>query len=98
MGTAITKTLDELKMEAHQDKSGLLIFGRNREKLKEEVELNPTIIQKFKIGYKESETYLGMQFSQKGSSESISLTLETRRMKCYIKAADLKTKLEDDRV
>ena len=98
MGTAITKTLDELKMEAHQDKSGLLIFGRNREKLKAEVEMNPTMIQNFKMGYKESETYLGMQFSNKGSSDSISLTLETRRMKCYIKAADLKTKLEDDRV
>ena len=33
-----------------------------------------------------------------GSSDSIMLTLEARRIKCYIKAAELKRKLEDDRV
>ena len=30
MGEAITSTLNELKMEAHSDKSGLLVFGRKR--------------------------------------------------------------------
>ena len=32
MGKAITTTLNELKMEAHSEKSGLLIFGKNKDK------------------------------------------------------------------
>ena len=98
MGTAITDTLNELKMSAHEEKSGLLIFGKNRENLMREVDKNPTYIQGFKLGYKEAETYLGMQFSSKGSADSIMLTLEARRIKCYIKAKELKRKLDDDRV
>ena len=98
MGAAITETLDELKMSAHDEKSGLLIFGKNREKLQKEVDSNPTYIQGFKMGYKDKETYLGMQFSSQGSADSIMLTLEARRLKCYIKAKELKKKLDDDRV
>ena len=97
MGEAITETLDELKMQAHDEKSGLLIFGKNKALFKEQVESNPTYIQGFKMGFKEQETYLGMQFAQ-SSNDSITLTLETRRMKCYLKAQELRRKLEDDRV
>ena len=98
MGSAITETLNELKMEAHSEKSGLLVFGKNREKIRQKVEANPTFIQGFKMGFKESEVYLGMQFSSKGSSDSISATLESRRLRCSLKATDLRRKLEDDRI
>ena len=98
MGEAITNTLNELKMHAHEQKSGLMIFGKNREQLREEVNNNPTYIQGFKLGFKEDETYLGMQFSSKGSNDSIMMTLEARRLKCNIKAMELRRKLQDDRV
>ena len=98
MGTAITETLDELKMEAHPEKSGLLVFGRNRNKLKEDVLTTPTVIQGFTMGFKDTETYLGMQFSTLGSNDSIMKTLEARRLKCNIKAMEIRRKLDDDRV
>ena len=98
MGKAITDTLNELKMKAHDEKSGLLVFGKNKENLRREIEGNPTFIQDFKMGFKEKEVYLGMQFSEKGSADSIMMTLEARRLKCYIKASELKRKLEDDKV
>ena len=98
MGVAVTNTLDDLKMEAHPDKSCLLVFGRKREKIKEEVEDNPTYIQGFKVGIKSEETYLGMQIDEGGWSASISATLEKRKIKCTVQAMDLKKKLEDDRV
>ena len=78
MGRAITQTLDELKMEAHNEKSGLLVFGKNKDKFIKEVDNNPTFIQGFRMGYKEKETYLGMQFSNKGSNDSIMQTLEAK--------------------
>ena len=98
MGDAITDTLTELKMHAHEEKSGLLVFGKQRDRLKQELEINPTYIQGFKLGLKESETYLGMQLSEKGSNDSIMMTLEARRLKCNIKAMELRRKLQDDRV
>ena len=98
MGVAITKALKELKMDAHPDKSGLLVFGQNRDKLKREIEQNPTIVQNFTMGFKESETYLGMQFSSLGHSDSITKTLLARRIKCMTKSIDLRNKLEDIRV
>ena len=35
-GKVITSTLDELGLDAHPDKSGILVFGRRREKIKRE--------------------------------------------------------------
>ena len=98
MGSAITEALRELKMQAHSEKSCILAFGRKREKFKEEVEANPTMVQGFKMGTKSLETYLGMQFSELGSSDSITKTLLARRVKCMTKAIDLRNKLEDIRV
>ena len=61
-----------------------MFFGKNKDKFIKEVDNNPTFIQGFRMGYKEKETYLGMQFSNKGSNDSIMLTLEARRIKCNI--------------
>ena len=98
MGIAITKALKSLKMEAHKDKSCILVFGKKRDSLKEEILSNPTIIQDFTMAFKDSETYLGMQFSQLGAVDSITMTLLARRVKCMVKAIDLRNKLEDLRV
>ena len=98
MGEVITSSLGYLRMEAHPDKSGLLVFGRSREKLKEEILKNPTKVQDFEMGFKTSETYLGMQFAEKGASESITETLLTRRIKCMTKSVELAKNLEDDRI
>ena len=98
MGEVLTTALNYLRMEAHPDKAGLLVFGRARERIKEEIEQCPTKVQNFKMGFKDSETYLGMKFSEKGASDSITQTLISRRVKCLTKSAELVKLLEDDRV
>ena len=98
MGQVLTKSLGYLRMEAHPEKSGLLVFGRAREKLKADIETTPTEVQGFTMSFKQAETYLGMQFVEKGASESITQTLLTRRVKCMTKSAELVKLLEDDRV
>ena len=98
MGEAYTMALKELKMSAHKDKSCLVVFGKKRAQLKEEIANNPTRVQDFIMGIKEQETYLGMQFSELGASDSITKTLLTRRVKCLTKSIDLRKKLEDSRV
>ena len=54
MGTAITASLKQLKMEAHPDKSGLLVFGKKefRDMMECKIDKNPTIVQDFVMGYK----------------------------------------------
>ena len=98
MGEAITKALKELKLAAHSEKSCILAFGRKREHFKDTVKNDPTIVQGFSMGFKEGETYLGMQFSELGAGDSITKTLLSRRIKCMTKAIDLKNKLGDIRV
>ena len=98
MGQAISDSLDDLKMEAHSEKSGLLVFGKKRDKLKEDLINDPTEVQGFQMGFKETETYLGMQFVEKGASESITQTLMSRRIKCMTKSMELVKLLEDDRI
>ena len=98
MGEAITKALRELKMQAHPEKSCILVFGKKREQIKEQVLKEPTVIQDFTMGFKDVETYLGMQFSEVGASDSITKTLLSRRIKCMTKSIDLKNKLGDIRV
>ena len=97
-GTIITETLGELQLQAHADKSGLLVYGKNKEKFKEEISKDPPMVQGFKLGFKEKETYLGMIFSEKGAEDSINLTLENRRVKCLTKAAIIKRTLADERM
>ena len=98
MGQVVTDSLNDLKMEAHSEKSGLLVFGRRRDKLRKELNENPTTVQGFTMGLKESETYLGMQFVEKGASESITQTLLSRKIKCMTKSMELVKLLEDDRI
>lgn len=97
-GEVITETLDELGLSAHPDKSGILVYGKNREKLITDILKDPTEVQKFKLNFKEKETYLGMVFSKGGAADSINQTIESRKVKCLIKAADIKRKVNDERL
>lgn len=94
----ITEMLTELGLQAHPDKSGVLVFGLNKEQFKDEMLNDPPTVQDFDMGVKKSETYLGMIFDEDGADASITKTLEARKYKCLTKAADIKRKLEDERM
>ena len=98
MGEVITKMLDELKLQAHSEKSGVLVYGENQDDFKSELENLKPEVQRFVLAFKTQETYLGMVFTNGGASDSIQQTLEARRQKCLAKAADIKRKLEDERM
>lgn len=97
-GEVITETLVELNLDAHPDKSGVLVFGKKKEKLRDEIARDPPKVQSFNLGFKEKETYLGMVFAEGGADESISLTLANRRGRCLGKAATIKRILSDERM
>ena len=97
-GDLVTESLDELQLESHPDKSGVLVFGRKRDKMKEEIEKDPTFVQGHKMGFKTSEVYLGVVFHEGGASESITKTLEQKKFKCHSKTAELVKKVCDERL
>ena len=94
----ITESLDELGLKAHPDKSGLLVFGPEREKFKEEIRAEQPKVQKFELSFKKCETYLGMAFDENGAEESITKTILVRKGKCIAKAADINRKLSDEKM
>ena len=94
----ITEALDELHLQAHPDKSGVLVYGKKREEFKESILRNGPEVQGFKLGFKEKETYLGMIFSNGGADDSITMTLQNRRVRCLTKAAVIKRTLADERM
>ena len=97
-GEIITEALNELQLQAHADKSGVLVYGKKREEFKQVIEQNPPRVQDFKLGFKEKETYLGMIFSSLGAEDSISQTIQNRRVRCLTKAATIKRTLADERM
>ena len=97
-GKVITKTLNELSLSAHPEKSGILIFGGAKEKLEAEIITEQPQVQGFNLAIKGEETYLGMIFSSLGASDSIMKTLINRRAKCMSKAGEIKRKLADERM
>ena len=97
-GDLVTESLNELQLESHPDKSGILVFGRKREQLKAQIEKDPTFVQGHKMGFKSTEVYLGMKFSEVGASDSITKTLEQKKFKCFSKTAELVRKLCDERL
>ena len=85
-------------MRAHPDKSGLLVFGPEREKFKQEIAEEEPKVQRFVLNFKTCETYLGMKFDEMGAEESINKTILARKGKCLAKAADINRKLSDERM
>ena len=97
-GKVITKTLNELSLQAHPDKSGVLNFGKAKNRLDEEFINEAPKVQDFELNIKSEETYLGMVFASGGASESITKTLMVRKAKCLAKAGEIKAKLADERL
>ena len=83
-GEVITEALDELGLQAHPDKSALLIVGtkKYKDKVMAELEKDPVKVQDFELKASDCETYLGVEISSKGVKDSI-----TRSMRKRIKAA-----------
>ena len=54
-GELVTETLDELQLESHPDKSGILVFGRKREQMKKDILKDPTFVQGHKMNFKSTE-------------------------------------------
>ena len=87
-GKIFTKALDELSLEAHPDKSKIVIMGTKklREEVKKELEKDPVIVQGWEMKTSENETYLGYKLDEKGTRESKNKSIENRirlaRMKC----------------
>ena len=94
----ITEMLNDLELQAHPDKSGVLVFGKGREQLIRKIELRSPRVQNFILSFKEKEVYLGMVYSSKGSSDSVSKTIELRRGKCWVRANEIKKDLADERL
>ena len=97
-GEVITETLNELRLQAHADKSGVLVFGRRRDEFKELISKNPPRVQEFNLAFKQKETYLGMIFSEQGADDSLTLTIANRRVKCLTKAATIKRLLSEEKM
>ena len=59
--------------------------------------MNP-MVQNFYLSFKEKETYLGAIFSEMGVVDSISKTIEARKIKCFIRANEIRKDLGDERL
>ena len=73
-------------------------FGKKRDNFKKVIARDPPRVQKFSLGFKDKETYLGMVFSEGGADDSITLTLASRRGKCLGKAATIKRLINDEKI
>ena len=99
-GKVFTKALDELSLEAHPDKSKIVVMGSKklREETKKELEENPVIVQGWEMKTSENETYLGYQINEKGTRESKNKSIETRARLARTKSIQLMKILEDRQI
>ena len=82
-GMVITNTLDELALQAHGDKTVQIIVGHKQyiDKMKAEMEMNPTEVQGFKVKLTEQEKYLGMLVTSTGVKEMVDINIKEKRKK-----------------
>ena len=98
VGKVLTEALDELALEAHPDKSRILLMGpkKYRDKMKKELETEGVYVQGWEIKTSESETYLGCQISEKGVRSTIDESIERRIRIARNKTIQLIKLLGDD--
>ena len=79
----MTAALDEMSLQAHEDKTVQIVVGHKRyiKDMKEELERNPTYMQGFKVNMVESEKYLGMIVTSSGVKGMIDRNIEEKRKK-----------------
>ena len=99
-GKIFTQALDELSLEAHPDKSRLVILGSKkiRDEMKEKLEKDPVMVQGWEMKTSESETYLGYQINEKGARESRNQSIEQRVRAARTKSIQLMKILEDEQM
>ena len=97
-GEVITDAFDELGLEAHPDKSRQVVMGpkRFKDKLCEQLEEDPVIVQGWELKDSECETYLGCEISSKGVRDSITRSIKKRCRAAMAKAVQLNKLLDDD--
>ena len=99
-GKVFTQALDELSLEAHPDKSRIVVMGSKalREKAKKELEENPVKVQGWDMKTSEIETYLGFQIDERGARECKNKSIEARVRAARTKSIQLMKTLEDDQI
>ena len=82
-GNILTAALDELSLQAHEDKTVQIVVGHEKyiKDMKDELERNPTYVQGFKVKVVESEKYLGMMVTSSGVKGMIDKNIEEKRKK-----------------
>ena len=97
---ATTKALDNLGLEAHPEKSAIVIMGskKYKEKMRQRLIEDPCKVQDFELKESDLETYLGVQFSGKGVKDSVNESIKLRIRKTRVKMIQLMKALEDELV
>ena len=92
----MTKMLQLKTLDAHPDKSGIVILGskHGRKKVEKELENNPIDFKKFKLKIKEDDKYLG-QILKSDLATSALATVEDRAGKVKGAAIEVKSIIED---
>ena len=96
-GKTITESLDELALQAHDQKSVQVVMGgkKFRDEMTKQLEENPVKVQGFDMRVVPEEVYLGFCFSQ-DSKKSKTRSIEIRMAKVKAKTAQAKGLLTDD--
>ena len=97
-GKIAGESLTCMGLDAHPKKTKQVILGNKkaRESIRKELEEEPTVMQGFEVEFSEQETYLGFEFAEKGTRESISQSIEKRGRLATAKTIQLVKVLEDD--
>ena len=99
-GVIFTESLNTLSLEAHPDKSRIVIMGpkKLRDKVKEDLMKDPVMIQGWEMKNSSLETYLGFQLDERGVRECISKSIEGRVRMARSKSIQLLKVLDDDKI
>ena len=99
-GVVFTESLNNLSLEAHPDKSRIVVMGpkKMRDEIKKELEKDPVKIQGWDMKTSALETYLGFQLDEKGVRECKNKSIEGRVRGARAKSIQLLKVLEDDKI
>ena len=99
-GKVFTEALDELSLEAHPDKSKIVVMGpkKAREEVKAELQKDPVIVQGWEMKTSKAETYLGYQIDEGGVRECKTKSIEGRVRIARTKSIQLLKVLEDEQI
>ena len=97
-GQVFTRALNELGLEAHADKSAMVVIGakKYRDKIKKELKENPVFVQGWELKTSECETYLGVEISEKGPRDSVNRSIKKRARAAFGKEVQLSKVLGSD--